>query len=231
MNPANPFPFLGGAPAAPAAPAGYPPPQAPQGYPGAPSAGYGYPPPPAPPGAPQGFYSQPAPQPQGDFFSGTNNMDPSNRLPFLPADFQGRIKIDATKGISGQKGRAYIAEFTVLTSNRADIIVGGKYSWYQGINERQTATAWGSCIAFLYAALGLDGVRHRAGIDAKIKPNQDAILNSTSKEGNTVLVGREVMLQTSNKVTKEKKANFTLHTFSPTPEGMAAADQMFATPV
>lgn len=236
----NPFPFLPGAPApAPAAPA--PAPQAPAypppGYPAAPP---GYGPPPGYPAAPapqQPFYGQQPPQaPMGDFFHGTDNMDPSSRYPWLPANFQGRVRIELTKGIQTQsKGPAYIAEMTIVSSNRPDIIVGGRYSWYQKVTPGQESTAFKSVIAFMLASLGLDGGRHRAFIDARIKPGQNALLNMTAKDGNTVLVGKEVLVQTSAKPLKgqerllpEQQKTYTLHSWSPTPEGVAAADQMIA---
>jgi hypothetical protein len=148
------------------------------------------------------------------FFHGTNNMDASNKLPYFPANFSGKLRVECTKGIVKRDGtRMYLAEFEVLTSNiPATIPVGGKYSWCQ--NMREEGTAYPACISFLWACLGLDGNRDRQKIETEIKPKQDAWLNSTTVPGNTVLVGAEVYLQTANKQTRADKP-FTLHNFFP----------------
>ena len=52
------------------------------------------------------------------FFAGTDNLDASSKLPYLPPTFSGICRVDLCKGISVRKGgRAFIAELTVLTSN------------------------------------------------------------------------------------------------------------------
>lgn len=186
-------------------------------------------------------------QPQG-FFNGTNGKDASNKLPYFPAGFLGRLNIDNVKGITNLEGqRAYIVEFTVETSNMPDkVFVGGRYSWYQALNPKQLDTAYGACIAFLYAALQYDPARDQAKINAEVKPRQDFLLNSSISDvpipanpqlGTPALPAQylrnsKVLLQTSEKPTKAGKgmpieqaratkgALFTLHTFSP---GVAAA--------
>ncbi len=167
----------------------------------------------------------PAPAAPVNYFSGSNGMDASAKLPFFPAGFLGRVAVDQTKGITQRDGsRAFIAELTVLESNMADrVFVGGRYSWFQSLKE--PGTAYPACISFLYAALGLDAAKHKAAIDSQIKPNQDAWLNSCSNAN--PLKGAEIRLQTTNKKTKAG-GDFTLHAFSPTPEGIAKADAAFA---
>lgn len=168
--------------------------------------------------------------PQGFFPEKVNNMGASNKLPFFPMDFVGRLRIDCTKGFTSPAGkRAYIAEFTVLTSNHPAVFVGGRYSWYQGIDPLMADTAYQACIAFLLAALGLDPSKDAAQIQKEFAPNQAAYLNASCNEnpeqvftfeefdaqGNPTVVnrkglvnifrGREIMLQTSEKKKKAGK--------------------------
>lgn len=260
MNPAFPgFPAPAAYPQAAPAPAPYAPPApAPAPYaPPAPPPGYappGYPPPPVAmpyPGSPAAPYAAPAPAPTAMPFAGTDGMDGSSKLPWFPVDFQGTLQVDLCKSITPRgKPAAYIVEFTVVESNRPDVYVGGRYSWYQGLGE--PGTAYPACIAFLYSCLGLDSVRDKAKIESEIKRNQDAYLNASCCEvpnqpftlkradGSTVqaciaqhLRGARVRLQTSEKAKKDFKnmpiaearargGVFTLHTFSPAPAPAAA---------
>jgi len=169
------------------------------------------------------------------YFKGSDGMEPSLKYPNFPINFIGRLRIDATKGVTTRTGdRAFIAELSVLSSNLPDTVrVGGKYSWYQSLKE--PGTAYPSCIAFLYAALGLDSVKHAAYIAKEIKPNQDTWLNKAANEN--CLAGSEVHLQTSLKrkkgfapsqVPMHDKGDFTLHTFAPTAEALSEADAMAA---
>jgi hypothetical protein len=163
-----------------------------------------------------------APAVPANYFSGANGLDASSKLPFLPPGFIGRVRVDTTKGIATRKGdRAFVAELTVLTSNIPDrVFVDGKYSWYQSLKE--PGTAYPTCIAFLYAALGLDQQKHKEFITAKIKPAQDNYLNQAANAN--ILAGAEMILQTANKKLKDGISDFTLHSFAPTPEGVAKAD-------
>jgi hypothetical protein len=171
-------------------------------------------------------------QPTGFFNESINNMDASSKLPFFPKDFIGRLRVDVCKGITTRKGeRAYIVEFTVLTSNLDTVYVGGRYSWYQSLKEQDTA--YPSCVAFLYACLGLDPARDRTKIDKEVKPKQNVWLDQSVNDDATkgpvqILVGSEIMLQTAIKKVKEAKMMtleeaeklgkvFTLHSFSPAP--------------
>jgi hypothetical protein len=155
--------------------------------------------------------------PAGFFSPKINGMDSSSRLPFFPADFIGPIKVSACKGITRRDGaRAFIAELEVLQSNLPEAVrVGGKYSWYQGLTEADTA--YPACIGFLYACLGLDRIRDKAKIEAEVKPKQDIWLNKAIDEGpgGQVLAGAVLLLQTSNKKLKDGKTDFTVHNFSP----------------
>lgn len=164
--------------------------------------------------------------PPVNFFTGSNGMDASSTLPYFPAGFVGRIRVDATKGITTRKGkRAFLGEFTVLTSNLPEqVFVGGRYSWFQDLTE--PGTAYPACIGFLYAALGLEPTKHKAYIDTEVKPKQDQWLNSCANTP-SFIAGAEINLQTANKKTKAN-TDFTLHAFAPTPEGVAKADAAFA---
>jgi hypothetical protein len=156
-------------------------------------------------------------------------MDASSKLPWFPANFSGRLRVDCCKGINTRAGiRAYIVEFTVLTSNLASlpptdpacVPVGSRRSWFQSLKE--PGTAFPSCIAFLYAALGVTQANDQVKIDAEIKPHQTKWLQDSMSEDN-VLAGAEVLLQTSNKKLKDKVTDFTLHTWSPAPAEPATA--------
>lgn len=177
-------------------------------------------------------------QPTGFFNQSINTMDASNKLPFFPKDFLGRVRVDACKGITTRAGKqAYIAELTVLTSNLPTVHVGGRYSWFQSLAEPMTA--YPACIGFLYACLGVDQTRDKAKIDKEIKPKQNTWLDQSVNEDATkgpaqVLVGVEVVLQTTIKKVKEAKLMsledaeragkvFTLHAFSPVPATDTAA--------
>jgi hypothetical protein len=171
--------------------------------------------------------------PQAFFTDRANQLDASNKLPYFPADFIGRVRVDLCKIITTGKGqRSFIAEFTVVTSNRADVYVGGRYSWFQGNMEGQYAdTAYQTCIGFLHACFGLDAARDKAKIDGDMKMNNAAYLNAaindkpttvfvlqirqpdgsiakvtkTGPEMMNILNGCEVILQTSEKKLKDGK--------------------------
>lgn len=154
--------------------------------------------------------------PAGFFSPQINGMDASSKLPFFPAGYIGTVRIAACKGITKRDGgRAFIAELEIVTSNLPETVrVGGKYSWYQDLKE--PGTAYPACIAFLYAALGLDPQRDKAKIDAEVKPRQDAWLNAAVSDKNP-LAGAPLVLQTSIKP-KKNGDPFTLHNFSPAPK-------------
>jgi hypothetical protein len=163
------------------------------------------------------------------FFSGTNGLDPSSKLPYFPANFSGEVQLDACKGITSRSGdRAFIAEVTVLTSNLAAlapedesyVAVGSRRSWYQSMKE--TGTGYPACIGFLYAAMGLDKNKDRAKIEAEVKPHQDRMLNAAVSDKNP-LAGARMHLDTSG-ITTKKGSLFTLHNFMPVaPVQVAAA--------
>ena len=194
------------------------------------------------------------------FFAGTNGMDPSSKLPPFPSIFSGRVRIDACKAIMPRSGgKAFIAEVTVLTSNldkldpsnKDYVAVGSRRSWYQKIPLQDAQTAWGACIAFLHAALGLSTTKDSAQIEAEVKPFNETFLDAACNEDPSkcvtvkiggepttlpvqFLAGEEVMLQTSlintkktntvmvNGVATQVPGTFTLHTFSPAPPAAPA---------
>lgn len=151
--------------------------------------------------------------PAGFFGSDVNNQDASSKLPFFPPDFIGDVKVAACKGITTREGqRAFIAELEIITTNLPETVrVGGKYSWYQSLKE--PGTAYPACIAFLYAALGLDTTRDADKIKLTVKPKQDQYLNQAVGDTN-ILRGAMLRLQTSEIETKKTKQKFTLHNFS-----------------
>jgi len=151
------------------------------------------------------------------FFQGANNIDPSSKLPFFPAGFNGEVQVDECKAFATRAGkRAFIVEFTVLSSNltgEADVTkrvgLGARHSWYQGLDE--PGTAFPACVAFLHAAMGLDASRDASKI-AEIKPHLEKYLNTAVSDARP-LKGAKMRLQTAVKKTK-KGADFTLHTFA-----------------
>lgn len=172
-------------------------------------------------------------EPQAFFTDRANQLDASNKLPFFPADFVGRVRVDLCKLITTGKGvRAFIAEVTVLTSNRPDVYVGGRYSWFQKNLDGQYAdTAYQSIIGLIHACFGLDQARDKAKIDGSMKMNNAAYMNAaindkpetvfvlqlrqpdgtykpvkkTGPEMVNILGGSEVLLQTGEKKMKEGK--------------------------
>lgn len=158
-----------------------------------------------------------------NFFSTQiDNKDASSKLPNFPPKFAGNLVTNRCKGIVTGKGeRAFIVEFTVESSNMPEVVIPGtRYSWYQGIKPQQEDTAYGAILQYLYAAMGLDQARDKATIDTQVKPNQSRILNNAISEANPLSTKR-VRLETSAKITKEKKVEFTLHNFTVAP-AMAA---------
>lgn len=167
-----------------------------------------------------------APNASNFFSSKVDNMDASNRYPWLPADFLGTVKIDACKGIPlFEGGRAFIVEMVILTSNRPDVHVGGKYSWMQKFNPKNEETANQACIGFLYAALQLTAAQTDA--IARVKPKQSQYLNNACSDAQP-FSGTIVSVQTSEKplksgpTAKNPKGVFTLHTWSPGPADAVA---------
>ncbi len=118
-------------------------------------------------------------QPQGFFTDRANALNASSKLPNFPIDFVGRVRVDLCKGITTNKGPAFIAEFTVLTSNKPDsVYVGGRYSWFQGnLQGQYSDTAYQACIGFMLAAMGLDEGRDAKEIESE-KHNQSPMLNA-----------------------------------------------------
>lgn len=162
------------------------------------------------------------------FFSGANGLDPSNKLPWFPPNFNGRCRVDVCKKkFPRAGGRAFIAELTILTSNLSHldpihkdyVAVGARHSWYQSIGA-DASTGYAACIGFLYACIGLDKNQDRNKIEVEIKPHQEKWLDRAVSEENA-LQGAEILVQTSTIITK-KSEPFTLHNFMPAPRQATA---------
>jgi hypothetical protein len=150
--------------------------------------------------------------PQG-FFSGSAGMDASSKLPWLPVDFIGKIRIDVCKGIPKVRktnAPGFVCEFTILSSNLPDVHVGGRYSWFQNITE--ISTAYPAIIGLLYPCIGLNPAKDRAKIEVEVKPRQDEWLNRMISD-EQIAAGAIIMVQTSNKPTKAGR-DYTLHAFN-----------------
>lgn len=111
-------------------------------------------------------------------------------------------------------GDAFIVEFKVLESNKEKNGVGTKVSWYQGIAN--TDVAWPAIKEFVYALLGKDFTKKedRKYCEEKIDPKIETLVDGAVGDENN-FKGMKIRVQTSSKVTKEKKVDFTVHTWRP----------------
>ncbi len=153
-----------------------------------------------------------------------DNKDASSKLPNFPPKFAGVVVTDRVKGITTTKREdAFVVEFTVESSNMPETVAPGtRYSWFQKIMPMQEDTAYGAILQYYYAALALDPAKDKKTIDEKIKPNQSKLLNLAVSDANP-LAGRRVFLQTTTKITKEKRQEFTLHNFTIAPPAATVA--------
>lgn len=148
----------------------------------------------------------------GPFSPKFDNRDPVSKVPFFKAGFLGELQIDKCIHMTTRKGdAAFIAEFTVLSTNDANAVaVGTKRSWYQSLKEE---TGHDAVILFLYAALGLDKAKDGDKIAKDVAPKQSALLNAAVGPRN-ILAPKKVRLETAEIVTKAGKL-FTKHMFAP----------------
>lgn len=129
---------------------------------------------------------------------------------WLPSGFRGTVRIERcqhkTDGFKGDN--AFIVDFTILTSNRADVELGATYNWYQGrlTDPKIGRTAIGDVFAFVGACSGLDVMNDAE--NAQISASIDDVVS----EGNP-LMGFIVAVETIPKAT-QKGGEFTKHIWS-----------------
>lgn len=150
-----------------------------------------------------------------EIFKGLRNANVFEKGVYLDAggDFLLEVNKCIVKHTRG-KGDAFIVEFKVLESNKEKNTVGSKCSWYQGITN--TDVAWPAIKEFTYALLGKDysNKDDRKYCEEKIDPKIEELVDAAVGDDNK-FKGMKVRVQTSSKITKEKKVDFTVHTWRP----------------
>lgn len=132
----------------------------------------------------------------------------------------GRYKLEVQKIIlkeTRKSGKGFIVECTVLESSNLDKDpVGAKRSWFQSMKDLDVA--FPAIKAFLYAVLGYDygDPKQKEYLKAKVDPVIETITFEACDETKNPFKGRTVGVETTAKITKEKKQNFTRHDFFPT---------------
>jgi hypothetical protein len=92
--------------------------------------------------------------------AGLNEAAIETRLPFMPADSRGRLKIDTVRLVNGQKiGVAFFIEGTVLETADPRVTVGGQYAFkidgFQSVTAKKFAMS--DLKAFMCVALAQHG--------------------------------------------------------------------------
>lgn len=150
-------------------------------------------------------------------FAGLRNANIFETGQYLAAD--GRYLLQIEKIIlkeTRKSGKGFIVECTVVeTSNEEKDPVGAKRSWFQSMKDLDVA--FPAIKAFLYAALGYDYSKKedKEYLKAKVEPIIDTVTFQACDETRNPFKGRKVGVETTAKVTKEKKQNFTRHDFFP----------------
>lgn len=118
-----------------------------------------------------------------------------------------KVFVKATR----KDGDAFIVEYKVTeTSNPEKHPIGATRSWYQSMKDKDIA--FSAMKGFFAAMLKLDthNEKEMAQLDAQI---EDVAEKAVSENA---LKDQSVNVKCWNKVTKEKKKDFTVHQFSPT---------------
>jgi len=131
----------------------------------------------------------------------------------------GRYELEIQKIIlkeTRRSGKGFIVECAVTkSSNEEKDPVGAKRSWFQSMKDLDVA--FPAIKAFLYAALGYDysDPKQKEYLRAKVDPVIETITFEACDESKNPMRGRKVGVETTAKITKEKKQNFTRHDFFP----------------
>lgn len=139
------------------------------------------------------------------FWAQAKGCKPTGAGQFMPSGFDGVVEVERCVDQHGFKGRAFIVEYKVVTSNKPDVEVGARYSWVQGklTDPRIGRSAIGEVFGFVGACTGLDAMNDAE--NAEIAASIDGVC----APGNP-LMGCQVRLMTVGKTTQEGK-EFTKH--------------------
>lgn len=144
-------------------------------------------------------------------FDGVNNATEFESGSYFPwANSKYKCEISRVLVKPARKGfNVFIVEMNVLESNNPEVTPGTSRSWLQKLN---IDGADSSLKAFAYAALGID----KDDKEAKAKADAAQALEAACDKG--AFNGITVYVETHAVITRERKTQFTRHTFSPCEE-------------
>jgi len=146
-------------------------------------------------------------------FEGIEDAEIFERGKFLPAGFVGVLEVKRTLAKDSIKsGMGFIVEFEVIASNREDVPVGSKATWWQGMKDR--TVAFPAIKEFVAVLSGFE--RHQKDeINAEVSPVLAQLLDhATENPDSNDLIGQRIQCETANKRTRNDR-DFTLHLWSP----------------
>lgn len=140
-------------------------------------------------------------------FAGVNNAPDFETGKYFPwADSKYKCEISRVLVKPARKGfNVFIAELNVLESTNPDVTPGTSRSWLQKLSVDGADSA---LKGFAYAALGID----KDDKDSKTKVDAAKALEAACDKG--AFNGIHIYVETSAVITREKKTQFTRHTFS-----------------
>lgn len=143
-----------------------------------------------------------------NYFDGVNNAPEFESGSYFPwADARYVCEISRVLVKPARKGfNVFIVEMNVLESGHPEVSPGTSKSWLQKLN---VDGADGALKSFAYAVLGID----KDDKDGKAAANPAKALQAACDNG--AFNGIKICLETTAVITREKKAQFTRHTFSP----------------
>lgn len=123
------------------------------------------------------------------------------RLGKTPAGFSGTVKVTRTLHKSTLKhGEAFIVEYQVEESNLAEVKVGAKFSWYQGLQDILQAQK--NIAKFCAACSGI--APHQEADLEELLDNLEVLWDEmTTKPDDNEFIGATVCLARNAIVTKE----------------------------
>ena len=147
-------------------------------------------------------------------FDNIGSAELFERGKYLPPDFVGVLQIKKTIAKETRRsGTGFIVEFEVVESNREDVPVGGKCTWFQGMTDK--TVAFPSIKEFCAAVAGYDPSTQKEEIDAEVSPVLEEMLTTaTTNPADNDLTGCNVAVETFNKKT-QKGSDFTVHRWKP----------------
>lgn len=144
-------------------------------------------------------------------FAGVNNAAEFESGSYFPwADAQYTCEISRVLVKPARKGfNVFIVEMNVLESTHPEVQPGTSKSWLQKLN---VDGADGTLKAFAYAVLGID----KDDKEGKASANPAKALEAACDR--QAFNGIKIKVRTDAVITREKKTQFTRHTFSPADE-------------